>query len=83
MILVIEYQDSLSGESLLRLMVPQTILRESGGMTRAEQVSASFDGMIDEVNITNALRSATATPSKPRPGCAGRLLSAGLPAEAN
>ncbi|HIF94107.1 MAG: hypothetical protein ABGX04_06215 [Myxococcales bacterium] len=83
MILVIEYQDSLSGESLLRLMVPKTILRESGGMTRAEHVSASFDRMIDEVNITNALRSATATPSKPRPGCEGRLVNAGLPSGAN
>ena len=83
MLLVIEYQDSLSGESLLRLMVPQTILRESGGMTRAEQISASFDRMIDEVNITNALRSATATPSKPRPGCAGRLVNAGLPSRSN
>jgi hypothetical protein len=83
MILVIDYQDSLSGESLLRLMVPQKIMRESGGMTRAEQISVSFDRMIDEVDITNALRSATAIPSKPRPGCDGLLLNAGLPQGAN
>lgn len=82
MTLFIEYQDSLSGEALLRLTVDKTIMRESAGMTRAEQVISSFERMIDEVNITNALRSATATPSKPRPGCDGRLLNAGLPAEA-
>ena len=81
MLLVIEYQDSLSGESLLRLMVPKKIFRESGGMSRAEQVSTSFDQMIDEVNITTALRSATAVPSKPRPGCEGRLLTAGPPSD--
>jgi len=79
MILVIEYKDSLSGESLLRLMVPKRIERESEGVTRAEQISLSFDRMIDEVDVTTALRSATKVPSAPRPGCEGRLVNAGLP----
>ena len=82
MLLVIEYQDSLSGESLLRLMVPKQIEREPEGVTRADQISMSFDRMIDEVDVTTALRSATAVPSGPRPGCEGRLVNAGLPSVA-
>jgi hypothetical protein len=82
MILVIEYQDSMSGESLLRLMVPKQIEREAEGVTRIEQIDASFERMIDEVNVTAALRSATAVPSKPREGCEGRLVNAGLPSVA-
>lgn len=83
MILVIEYQDSMSGESLLRLMVPKRIDREAEGVTRAEQISTSFDRMIDEVDVTTALRSATAVPSEPRSGCEGRLVNAGLPSVVN
>ena len=79
MILVIEYKDSMSGESLLRLMVPEEIEREAEGVTRLEQINASFERMIDEINVTAALRSATVVPSKPREGCKGRLLNAGLP----
>ncbi len=79
MILVIEYQDSVSGESLLRLMVPEQITREAEGVTRLEQINASFERMIDEVNVTAALRSATAIPSTPRADCEGRLVNAGLP----
>jgi hypothetical protein len=82
MILVIEYQDSMSGESLVRLMVPKQIEREAEGVTRLEQIDASFERMIDEVNLSTALRSATAVPSKPRPGCEGRLVNAGLPSVA-
>jgi hypothetical protein len=82
MILVIQYQDSMSGESLLRLMVPKQIEREAEGVTRLEQIDASFERMIDEVDVTTALRSATAVPSKPREGCEGRLVNAGLPSVA-
>ena len=83
MILVVEYQDSLSGESLLRMTVPKRIERESGGMSRGDQIAESFERMIDEVDLATAVRSATATPSKPRPGCQGRLVGAGLPSVAN
>ena len=79
MLLVIEYRDSMSDESLLRLMVPKQIDREPEGVSRADHVSQSFDRMIDEVDVTTALRSATKVPSAPRPGCEGRLVNAGLP----
>ncbi len=79
MLLVVEYQDSLSGESLLRMTAPKRIERESEGVSRDEQVKRSFEQMIDEVNMTSAIRAATATPSGPREGCKGALLRAGLP----
>ncbi len=83
MVLVIQYQDSMSGQSLLRFSVPKKIERESDGTSREQQVRRSFDQMIDEVDITTVLRKATIVPSKPRPGCNGSLLSAGLPPASN
>ena len=81
MVFVIQYQDSVSGEALLRYVEPQRIERESGGISRDQQISNSFDRMIAEVNVTGALRAATNTPSGPRPGCQGNLVKVGLPAE--
>lgn len=81
MIFVIQYQDSVSGEALLRYVEPQRIERETGGISRDQQISNSFDRMLAEVNVTGALRAATETPSGPRPGCQGNLLTVGLPAE--
>ena len=81
MVFVIQYQDSMSGEALLRYVEPQRIERESGGISREQQISNSFDRMIEEVNVTGALRAATGTPSGPRPGCKGNLVRVGLPAE--
>jgi hypothetical protein len=63
-------------------MVPEQIEREAEGISRLEQINASFERMIDEVNITAALRSATGVPSAPRAGCEGRLVNAGLPSVA-
>ncbi len=77
MTLVIMYQDSLSGQSLLRYSADQSIERESGGMSREEQISDSFDRMIEDVDIIATLRAATAVPSKPRAGCSGTLVGAG------
>jgi hypothetical protein len=79
MLLVIEYQDSMSGESLMRVTIPQRIEREPEGVSRVDHVSMNFDQMIDEAAASAGLREATAIPSSPRPGCEGRLLNAGLP----
>jgi hypothetical protein len=83
MTLVIEYQDSMSGESLLRYAADEKIKREADGTSREDQVRASFDKMIADINIIDALRKATKTPSPPRPGCKGELIKAGLPAASN
>jgi hypothetical protein len=76
MTLVIEYQDSVSGQSLLRYFAEQYVKREAEGVSRSEQLSRSFDRMIDEVNIISAITSATVAPSDPRPGCNGDLVKA-------
>ena len=76
MTMVIEYQDSMSGESLLRYVAPQKIKRERDGTSREVQISRSFDRMIDGVDMTTALRKATVVPSPPREGCAGSLTNA-------
>jgi len=81
MVFVIQYQDSVSGQALLRYVESQRIERESGGISREQQISNSFERMIAEVDVTGALRAATATPSGPRPGCDGALVDVGLPAE--
>jgi hypothetical protein len=81
MVFVIQYQDSVSGQALLRYVEPQRIERESGGTSREQQIRNSFDRMIEEVDVTSALRAATGTPSGPRSGCEGALLKVGLPAE--
>ena len=77
MMLVMEIQDSLSRQSLMRYMAPKRIEKEGEGVTREEQVRKSFDKMIEEVNIIAALRGATLVPSGPRSGCKGVLLDAG------
>lgn len=82
MVLVIQYQDSMSGEALLRYAAPETIEHVQSGVSRDEQISQSFDQMIQEVDIINALRVATKTPSPPRPGCRGDLLNAGRSVDA-
>jgi hypothetical protein len=79
MTLVIEYQDSVSGQSLLRFASDQQIERESEGTSREKQIADSFDRMIEEVDMITALRKATAVPSPPRPGCDGALINAGRP----
>lgn len=82
MTLVIEYQDSMSGQSLLRYAVDERVMREHDGTSREEQVRKSFDQMVAEVDIITALRKATSVPSSPRPGCKGSLINAGRPAAA-
>jgi len=77
MTLVILYQDSLSGQSLLRYSADESIERESEGMSREEQIADTFDRMIEDVDIIATLRAATAVPSKPRAGCSGTLVGAG------
>jgi len=77
MTLVLDYQDSTSRQSLLRYVADEKVERESGGMSREAQVRASFDRMIDDVDIITALRKATVVPSSPRPGCEGKLVSVG------
>jgi len=79
MTLVIEYQDSMSGESLLRYATDEEIEREADGTSREDQIRASFDKMISDINIIDTLRKATKVPSKPRPGCKGGLINAGRP----
>ena len=81
MTLVIEYQDSMSDQSLLRYAAQEKIEREADGTDREEQVARSFDRMIEDVDIIAALRKATVIPSKPRPGCKGALINAGLSAD--
>ena len=83
MTLVIEYQDSVSGQTLLRYYAEQHIDREAEGQSRDEKVAQSFDKMIEGVNMIQALRHATAKPSKARPGCSGSLIRAGEPTAAN
>jgi hypothetical protein len=83
MTLVIEYQDSLSGESLLRYTADEQIKREADGTSREDQIRASFDRMISEINIINALRKATKVPSAPRSGCQGNLIKARQPTASN
>jgi len=80
MTLVIEYQDSVSGQSLLRYAASESIEREEDGTSREQQLGDSFDRMIEEVNIIEALTTATAIPSPPRPGCDGSLVKARTPA---
>lgn len=77
MTLVIEYQDSTSGQSLLRYASHQRFEREIDGPSREEQIGESFDQMIEDVDIITALRAATAVPSLPRDGCNGTLIDAG------
>ncbi len=83
MTLVIEYQDSVSGETLLRYYADQHVDRESEGQSRDEKVAQSFDLMIQDVNIIKALRQATAKPSEARKGCKGSLIRAGEPTASN
>lgn len=80
MTLVIEYQDSVSGQSLLRYAASESIAREEDGTSREKQIGDSFDRMIDQVNIIEALTTATSIPSSPRPGCDGNLVKARTPA---
>jgi hypothetical protein len=82
MVLVVEYQDSMSGQSLLRYAAGQRVEREEDGTSRQEQVEQSFDRMIENINIIEALRKATAVPSPPREGCSGSLVKAGQTAAA-
>jgi hypothetical protein len=77
MTLVIEYQDSMSGESLLRYYAEEKIGREPEGVDRADHIARNFDRMISEMNPIESLRAATAVASKPRPGCGGKLIDAG------
>ena len=83
MTLVIEYQDSMSGQSLLRYAAQESIEREAGGTSREQQIADSFDQMIEEVDIITTLRAATLVPSKPRAGCSGTLIDAGRPTASN
>ena len=76
MTLVIEYKDSMSGESLLRYAAEEEIEKMAGGSSREEQIGDSFDRMIEEVNLIAALTAATSVPSSPRPGCEGTLVKA-------
>ena len=77
MTLVIEYQDSMSGQSLLRYYAEEKIDREPEGVDRADHVARNFDRMISEMNPIETLKAATAVPSKPRAGCKGSLIDAG------
>lgn len=77
MTLVIEYQDSVSGQSLLRYYAEQQVEHEPEGVSRADHVGESFDRMISEMDPVETLRAATKVPSPPRPGCSGSLIDAG------
>ncbi len=77
MTLVIEYQDSISGQSLLRYAAQERIEREAEGISRKQQIALSFDQMIEEVDMIATLRAATRVPSPPRAGCSGMLIDAG------
>ena len=83
MTLVIEYRDSVSGQSLLRYYAEQYINRESEGTSREQQIGDSFDRMIEGVNIIATLRAATTVPSAPQAGCNGSLVNVGLAAESS
>ena len=83
MTLVIEYRDSVSGQSLLRYYAEQYINRESEGTSREQQIGDSFDRMIEGVNIIATLRAATTVPSSPQAGCNGSLVNVGLAAESS
>jgi hypothetical protein len=76
MTLVIEYQDSVSGQSLLRSVSNQKIDREPDGTSREQQISDSFDRMTQDVDVLSALVAATSVPSPPRAGCDGELVKA-------
>ncbi len=83
MTLVIEYQDSMSGQSLLRYAAQESIEREAEGIGREQQIADSFDRMIEEVDMITTLRAATTVPSPPRAGCSGTLIDAGPSAAAD
>jgi hypothetical protein len=76
MTLVIQYQDSMSGQSLLRSVSSQMIEREPDGTSREQQIADSFDRMTEEVDVISALVAATSIPSPPRAGCEGALVKA-------
>ena len=76
MTLIIEYQDSMSGQSLLRSVSRQMVEREAGGTSRDQQLADSFDRMTAEVDVISALVAATRVPSAPRAGCEGKLVKA-------
>jgi hypothetical protein len=76
MTLIIEYQDSMSGQSLLRSVSRQMIEREAGATSRDQQIAESFDRMTEEVDVISALVAATRVPSSPRAGCEGKLVKA-------
>jgi len=76
MTLIIEYQDSMSGQSLLRSVSNQMIKREAEGTSRDQQIANSFDRMTEEVDVISGLVAATRTPSPPRAGCEGNLVKA-------
>jgi hypothetical protein len=76
MTLIIEYQDSMSGQSLLRSVSNQMIEREAEGTSRDQQIADSFDRMTEEVDVISGLVAATRTPSPPRAGCEGKLVKA-------
>jgi hypothetical protein len=76
MTLVIQYQDSVSGQSLLRSVSHQMIEREADGTSREQQIADSFDRMTQEVDVLSALVAATSVPSPPRAGCEGALVKA-------
>jgi hypothetical protein len=76
MTLIIEYQDSVSGQSLLRSVSNQMIKREADGTSREQQIADNFDRMTQEVDVISALVAATRVPSPPRAGCEGTLVKA-------
>ena len=76
-VLVMEFRDTLSGESLLRYAAAHRIDRDGTGAPLSEQLALAFDEMVAELNVAGALRASGLADDVIRPGCNGTLASLG------
>ena len=77
MTLVMEFRDTTSNEPLLRYATRNTIKNEGSEEPRSELIGAAFDQMVDEMEISGALRAAGLSNGEIRPGCQGTLAKRG------
>ncbi len=81
-VLVMEFQDTLTGQPLLRYATEHRIERDGTGAPLSDQLALAFDDMVAELNVARALRAAGLADEKVRPGCHGTLAALGRKAGA-
>ncbi|MEZ4352382.1 MAG: hypothetical protein R3F16_01795 [Myxococcota bacterium] len=77
MTLVLELRDTLSGSPLLRYETEYPVPSPDEDDSLGEQVSATFDRMVAEMEVSGALRGAGLGASTSRPPCEGVLAQRG------